>query len=434
MNIEETQRIYDTYPLVIGIDWADQEHALCLLDTDTQEFKHKALENTPEAIQAWLTDIRSEHPDERIMVCIEKNDTNIKHTLSIFSWVDLAEVSENRLKSFRDLISPSGATNDPSAAQKLIQLYLHFPNQFDKQNPDREETRSLDHHARKRRKLVDNRADQMNQIRSELKKYFPQALELVGSSLSSEMACQFLQRWPDLQTLQQEDPDAIRDFYRSYRLGKETIQKRLDIIEEAVPVTNDPAVIQPLRLLVQSLAGAVEKMTEGIQEYDQILSDQFEEHEDRGIWSSFPRAGTQMKPRLLAAFGDHRDHWADAEEVQIFSGMAPVTQESGNQRWVHWRWGAPNFVKQTFYEYAEHSIQGSTWANAFYEMKTEHGDSHQTAVRKLAFKWIRIMYRCWMNREPYSELTYIKALLQGGSNVPEYIPEEKLTAIKEQIS
>jgi hypothetical protein len=33
-----------------------------------------------------------------------------------------------------------------------------------------------------------------------------------------------------------------------------------------------------------------------------------------------------------------------------------------------------------------------------------------TALRALAFKWIRILYRCWVDRTPYDESRYLLAL------------------------
>ena len=39
-------------------------------------------------------------------------------------------------------------------------------------------------------------------------------------------------------------------------------------------------------------------------------------------------------------------------------------------------------------------------------------ESHLTAV---AFKWIRIMYRCWKDRQPYDEAKYLLSLKKKGS-------------------
>src|SRR5204863_279358 len=40
---------------------------------------------------------------------------------------------------------------------------------------------------------------------------------------------------------------------------------------------------------------------------------------------------------------------------------------------------------------------------------------NQLLVRALAFKWIRILYRCWQTRTPYDESAYLNALKRRGS-------------------
>jgi hypothetical protein len=39
---------------------------------------------------------------------------------------------------------------------------------------------------------------------------------------------------------------------------------------------------------------------------------------------------------------------------------------------------------------------------------------HQSPVRWLAFKWIRILFRCWKNRQPYDEARYLQQLRSNG--------------------
>lgn len=434
MDFSETQRVFNTYPTIIGIDWAEREHAVFVMDTDSQDGEVHTLDNDPSTIIEWFTSLRKQHKDQNALVIMENNDTNLKHTLAFMEWVDLVEVTESKLVNFRNTFSTSGAKDDASDACSLVEMYLHHPDEFDINDPDCQRTRTLDHHARKRRKLVDKRADMVNTMRSELNKYFPQALELTGTRLDTPMACEFLTRWGTIAQLQDEEPENIRAFYESYSLREEVIQQRLKLIEEAVPVTEDPAVIDPLKKVVQGLAGSVKELTESIRSFDQTLKEEARQHEDYYIWNSFPRAGKQMIPRLIAAFGDDRSNWEEAREVQVFSGIAPVTRNSGEDRWVHWRWGAPTFLMQTFYEYANLSVQESVWASAFVEMKKEQGDGHPTAVRKLAYKWIRIMYRCWQDQTRYNEVKYIRALLRSDSPVVEYIDPEILEKVKGDVA
>ena len=97
------------------------------------------------------------------------------------------------------------------------------------------------------------------------------------------------------------------------------------------------------------------------------------------------------------------------------SGIAPITKRSGKSCWVHWRWACPKFVRQSFHEYAAQSIRWSGWARAFYDLQRQRGKGHHAAVRSLAYRWIRIIYRCWQQRTPYCEATYCEALVRRKS-------------------
>ncbi|WP_407080508.1 transposase, partial [Enterobacter hormaechei] len=89
---------------------------------------------------------------------------------------------------------------------------------------------------------------------------------------------------------------------------------------------------------------------------------------------------------------------------------APVTERSGQKSWVHWRWQCAKFVRQTFVEWAAKTVNSSYWAKLYYQGLREKGKSHQSAIRALAFKWIRIIYRCWKARTCYDEAKYLLAL------------------------
>jgi hypothetical protein len=89
-----------------------------------------------------------------------------------------------------------------------------------------------------------------------------------------------------------------------------------------------------------------------------------------------------------------------AAELQQLSGIAPVTVRSGQSYSVHWRLACPKFLRQTFQEFAAQSIPHSHWAKAYYDQQKHRGSSHHAALRALAYKWIRILFRCWQERTP----------------------------------
>ena len=91
------------------------------------------------------------------------------------------------------------------------------------------------------------------------------------------------------------------------------------------------------------------------------------------LFEGLPGAGPHLAPRLLAAFGEHRERFQGADELQKYSGIAPVTERSGKKSWVHWRWQCPTFLRQTFVEWAGQTINKSFWAGAYYRPATREG-------------------------------------------------------------
>jgi len=117
-----------------------------------------------------------------------------------------------------------------------------------------------------------------------------------------------------------------------------------------------------------------------------------------------------MAPRLLAAFGSNRAALTNPSEMQKKSGIAPVLDRSGKAKTIRRRWCRSKFLCQTFHEFAAYSIPHSTWAKAYYEELLARGKSHNAAVRALAFKWIRIIFRLWQDRTLYDENRYLQTL------------------------
>ena len=75
----------------------------------------------------------------------------------------------------------------------------------------------------------------------------------------------------------------------------------------------------------------------------------------------------------------------------------------------------PRLCENVEVEWAGESVRYSFWANAYYHQQEQRGKPHQTIIRSLAYKWIRIMYRCWKNKQCYDESTYLNALKAKGS-------------------
>ena len=94
-----------------------------------------------------------------------------------------------------------------------------------------------------------------------------------------------------------------------------------------------------------------------------------------------------------------------------------MTKKSGGTCYIHRRYLCPKFHRQSFHEYAKESVLWSRWAAAYYLQQRQRGLPHHTAVRALAYKWQRVIWKCWQDRRPYEERIYEAALRQRGSSV-----------------
>jgi transposase len=394
----------------VGLDWADQQHVVCLYDVGTGQSEISTLEQKPEALQSWLGQLRQRFGSRPVAVVLEQARGAVIYALLSVDFLVLYPVNPQSLASYRKVYGTSGAKSDSADAVLLMEMVRHSPQRFRPWKPDDADTRSLQLLTENRRQLVNQRTAFTNQLTGLLKSYYPQALELAGE-LDSLQACDFLEKWPTLEALQQARPAQIRKLYLDYGKPRpESLQQRLEQIRQARPLTTDPAAVLSGTMMVRALIELIRPLLATLERFDQQIAALFRKHPDRLLFESFPGAGAVLAPRLVAAFGTDRDRFESAQDIQQLSGIAPVTVQSGKQRLVHWRWACSKFLRQSFHEFADHSRKWCGWAKALYQQLKASGKGHHAAVRMLAFKWIRILFHCWKTRTCYDEQIYLKSL------------------------
>jgi transposase len=399
----------------VGIDWADQKHAWCLQAADTTRRENGEVEHTPEAIEAWVGQLCRRFDNRPIAVAVEQVKGALVFMLSKYGSLHLFPVPPTMSAKMREALYPSGSKDDPRDADLLLELLLQHRDKLRRLSPDSEATRRVQNLVDERRNLVDEKTAQINRLTHQLKIYFPQMLEWF-EQLDTELVCTLLERWPTLEELQKVPPERLRTFFHKQRCRyPELIERRLIGIRQAIPAIQDRAVIEAKSTVVKVSAQVIRSLVRGIADVDRKIEEAAAAHPDFFIFESLPGAGAVLAPRLLAAFGSQRERYASAEEVQTYSGIAPVMKRSGKKKWVHFRWACPKFVRQSFHEWAGHSIAHSQWARSYYQQQRERGKGHHAAVRGLAFKWIRIVFRCWKDRAAYDESRYLMTLAKRNS-------------------
>lgn len=419
----------EEYAALIGMDWAAEKHDVWLWDAATGESRHRVVDHTPEALTAWMGELQTQYPGRRVAVCLEQSRGALIYALMGHAFLVLYPINPATLARYREAFSPSRAKDDPSDAKLLAEILRLHRDKLSVWKPDNEQTRTLTFLNEERRKAVDLRTKLVLRLEAALKLYFPQAIEWVGIHLYNPLACDWLLKWPTLETLQKAKPQTIRSFYYAHNCRRtDHVETCLKAMETAKPLTKDTAVITANRLTVQMLAKQLRTLHGSIAEYDLQIAQLFAEHPDAFIFNNLPGAGSALAPRLLSAFGTDRDRHPSAKDVQTYAGIAPVIERSGKQCWTHWRWNCPKFIRQTFHEFAKNSIPYSAWAKAYYELQKRRGKGHNAAIRSLAFKWIRVIHRCWRDHKPYDEGLYIQTLKQRGSELSNLIAQQQQPA------
>jgi transposase len=415
MSLDRSVEQEPQFAAFVGVDWADQKHVWSLQGAGSQKRESGELEHAPEAVEVWVAQLCQRFAQGPIAVALEQSRGSLVFMLSKYERLHLFPVPSTMAGNMRDALYPSGAKDDPRDADLLLDLLLKHRDKLRRLSPDTEATRRVQNLVEERRKLVDEKTEQINRLTSHLKIYFPQMLDWFDR-LDREAACALLERWPTLEELQKAPPAKLRTFFCKHHCrDQEVIERRIVGIRQAVPAIRDRAVMEAKSAVVKVITQMIRILVQGIAELDRKIEEEAAAHPDFFIFNSLPGAGPALAPRLLSAFGSQRARYGSAQEVQAYSGIAPVIERSGKKKWVHFRWAAPKFLRQSFHEWAGRSITQSQWARSYYEQQRQRGKGHHAAVRALAFKCIRIAFRCWKDSVAYDESRYQATLVRRAS-------------------
>src|ERR671931_2004223 len=412
-----TPTSHNTLAACVGIDWADAKHDGCLQAAGTAKREYFQLEHTPEAIDAWVTTLRTRFNGQPVAICLELNKGPLVFALRKYDFLVLFPINPLTLARYREAFTPRRAKDDPTDAELQLALLLTHRDKLQPLHPQSPAMRALEQLVEHRRRVVGDKVRITNRLTSTLKNYFPHVLHWFQDK-DTAIFCDFLSRWPTLKAVQLARRATLETFFRAHHVRyADVITTRIEAMKSATPLTTDDGVIAPNALLVQALVAQLRVTLQAIADFDTAIAQCAQRHPDFPFFQALPGAGPVFAPRLLVAFGEQRARYASAAELQKYAGIAPVTERSGKQSWVHWRLQGPKFLRQTFVEWAAESTRHSFWAQVYYQQQREKGKAHQAAVRALAFKWIRILYRCWQERLPYDESTYLQALQRRGSSL-----------------
>src|SRR5215470_3839338 len=282
---------HDTFAAFIGIDWADARHDGCLQTAGTAKRECFQLEHTPEAIDAWVTTLRTRFNGQPLAVCLELTKGPLVSALRTYDLLVLFPINPLTLARYREAFTPSRAKDDPTDAALQLELLLTHRDKLQPLRPQSPTMRALAQLVEHRRRVVGDKVRITNRLTSTLKNYFPHVLQWFPEK-DTRIFCAFLRRWPTLKAAQPARRTTLEGFFRAHHVrSADVMTTRIEAIKSARALTTDDGVIAPNILLVHALVAPLRVTLQGIADFDRVIVQRAQDHPDFPLFDALPGAG-----------------------------------------------------------------------------------------------------------------------------------------------
>lgn len=393
--------------LYFGIDWSEDHHNLCIRNAAGAAISRVAFEHSLAGFERIEVERRKLNVSASDCLVAIETTYNLVVDFLLDRDYPVYLVPPQATEGYRNRQRSSGAHDDDSDAALLADILRTDRDSHRRLSPNTALTQQILAQVRLIEILRRSIQRQSNQLRAVLHRTYAPAVGLF-SDLAAPVTLQFLSQYPTACEAQALSRETFESFLREHGYTRaDLIPLRYARLLEPAPVAQ-PAVVQAYRSQVQTLARIllpqVRCRTQALAQLEQL----FRQHPDASLFDSLPGAGPLLAPALLAKFGDHRDRFPVAADVQALAGTCPVTVRSGKRKLVKFRRGCDKEFRRIAQQFALASLAQSGWASAYWQEIRPHCDSDSHAARILANRWLAIIWKLWQMRQPYDESYHLQ--------------------------
>lgn len=387
-------------PFFVGLDWASQEPAVCVIDERVQVHWHGRIEHSAAGLGELGRQLARFGPPATLPVAMERPSGLVVDTLREAGH-PVVPIHPNALKASRPRYAAAGSKSDPGDAFILADLLRTDGHRFRPLEPLADETRALRALVRGRDDLVAQRVALANQLRALLERAWPGAAAIFAD-VDSPIALAFLSRYPTPQSAERLGEKRLARFLAQHGYcGRRATAELLARLRAAPPARAGEVEAEASGEVIRALVAVLSPLGAQIQQLSAAIAAALAQHADGPIVQSLPRSGKVNAAQILAELGDDRTRFPSEEQLAAEAGVAPVTRASGKHRAVGFRWACNKRLRQALTTFADNSRHASPWAAAVYAAARRRGCDHPHAIRILARAWVRVLWRCWQDRRPY---------------------------------
>ncbi|HEY3947054.1 MAG TPA: IS110 family transposase [Solirubrobacteraceae bacterium] len=382
-----------------GIDWASQTHDVLVADETGEELLSATYAHDEKGLTGLCRmlvrmDVR--------LVAIERPDGLLVDRL-LDAGLRVLALHPNKVAAARDRFRVSGGKSDRFDAFVLCELARTDHHRFRVLEPDSDQTKAIRALTRAREDLVAVRTGVMNQLRSELERFWPGPLALF-SHMDAEILLAFLERYPSPEDTRGLGVARMQAFLvRERYSGGQHPTALMAKLRAAPRVRIGELELAARRQLVLSYVTMVRTLNGQIKQLEGEIRTQVRAHPDGPIFLSLFKSPNSVitAADLLAEIGDCRERYPTRDALACAAGQAAVAVESGKWRTAGFRRACNKRLRVAFCRLADSSRHWHPWAQDLYAQARQRGHDHPRAIRTVGRAWCRVLWQCWRNHTPY---------------------------------
>jgi transposase len=382
--------------LCAGVDWAKDDYAVCVIDSDGGPIARTTLPYTKVGLLR-LVELLDRHGVDG--VGIERPDGPVVDAL-LAAGRTVYVIPPSQVKALRRRYGSAGNKDDRFDAYVLADTVRTDRRRLTPLVLDNNATTALRKLCRARKDMVAHRIAVANQLRAHLAIALPAVVDLFHD-IDSAISRTFLARFTTQDAVDWLSTKRLAAWLSSVSYSGRTEPAKLYEHISAAPRGATGAHGQALAGITRAYLAALDAITAQIDALARQITQALNTHPDKDIFIHLPKAGTVRAARMLAEIGDARGRFPTADSLACLAGVAPSTRESGKTRVVAFRWAVDKQLRDAVCDFAGDSRHKNPWAANLYAQARSRGHDHPHAVRILARAWIDIIWKCWTTNTPY---------------------------------
>ena len=397
MSNTKTGRVEPRAAVTAGIDWANEDHAVAIVDEHGRPVDRFSVAHTAPDLRRLVTRLRRAGVVE---VAIERPDGPVVDAL-LDAGLTVFVIAPKQMKNLRGRYGSAGNKDDRFDAYVLADVLRTDRARMRPLTRDSEQTITLRMSVRARQDLVHARVAMGNQLRAHLEITLPGAIGLFRD-IDSGITLAFLRRFPSQDKADWLSQTRLANWLRSVGYNH--------------PANARPALGQAARRAARShrprrRRPRPDHPRPGRGDHRAERPDPGAGGPDRRparhpprrghLHLAAPHAGPSARPGCSPRSATPAAAIPTPEALTCLAGAAPSTRQSGKVKVVTFRWAVDKQLRGAVIDFAGDSWQANPWAADLYHRARARGHDHPHAARILARAWLHVIWRCWQDRVPY---------------------------------